>query len=284
MDERKAWITGAAGLIGSYLVRTAPMYAPGWQVRGLTRTDVDLTDYQTVRLLFQQDPPELIIHCAALSRSTDCEAQPALARKLNVDVTANLAELAAEIPLIAFSTDLVFDGLQGNYDESATPNPLNVYAETKAASEQVVLSNPRHTVIRTSLNGGTSPSGNRGFNEEIRRAWQEGRRLRFFTDEFRCPIPAVVTAQAIWALVAANRPGLYHLAGSERLSRWQIGEALAERWPQLQPKMDPGSLKDYQGPRRAPDTSLDCAKIQRLLPFRLPGLTQWLAANPEVIF
>ncbi len=94
----------------------------------------------------------------------------------------------------------------------------------------------------------------------------------------------VVTAQALWTLVNANRPGLYHLAGSERLSRWQIGQILADRWPQLHPQMEPASLKDYQGPRRAPDTSLDCAKIQRLLPFRLPGLTEWLAANPAVIF
>jgi dTDP-4-dehydrorhamnose reductase len=284
MDESKVWITGAAGLIGNYLVRTAPMYAPGWQVRGLTRQEVDLTDYQTVRLLFQQDQPALVIHCAALSRSTACEQEPSLARTLNVDVTALLSELAEDIPLLFFSSDLVFDGQRGNYDETATPHPLNVYAETKWAAEKIVLANPKHTVLRTSLNGGASLTGNRGFNEEIRLAWEAGQTLRFFTDEFRCPLPAVVTAQAVWALVNAYQPGLYHLAGSERLSRWQIGQLLAARWLALHPRMEPGSLRDYTGPQRAPDTSLNCAKLQARLPFRLPGLTAWLAANPEVRF
>ena len=70
-----------------------------------------------------------------------------------------LAELAAEIPFFFLSTDLVFDGQTGNYDESAPVNPLSIYAETKAAAERIVLANPRHTVLRLSLNGGTSPSG-----------------------------------------------------------------------------------------------------------------------------
>ncbi len=280
----KAWITGAGGLIGSYLVRTASMYAPDWEVRGLTRPELDLTDYQTVRLLFEQDDPDLVIHCAALTRTVACEQNPALARVLNVDVTALLADLAIDKAFVFFSTDLVFDGRQGEYDEDDRPHPLNVYAETKLAAEQKVLANPQHTVIRTSLNGGTSTTGDRGFNEQLRQAWQKGRTLRLFTDEFRCPIPAVVTAQAIWALVAASQPGVYHLAGSERLSRWQIGRLLAARWPQFKLQIQPASLHDYQGPKRAPDTSLNCAKVQRILPFRLPGLTEWLAANSDVVF
>ena len=76
------WITGAAGLIGSYLVRTAPKFAPNWQVRPLARSDFDLTDYQKVAALFQQEQPAAIIHCAALSKSPECQANPALARDL----------------------------------------------------------------------------------------------------------------------------------------------------------------------------------------------------------
>jgi len=279
-----AWITGAGGLIGSALVRSAASFAPGWQVRGLQRTELDLTDVRAVRELFQQDKPGLLIHCAGLTKTRLCQQEPALARKLNVEVTARLAELAADIPLIFFSTDLVFDGRKGNYDETDSPNPLNIYAETKLAAERIVLANPRHTVIRTSLNGGASPTGDRGFNEEMRRAWQAGKTLKLFTDEFRCPIPAAVTAQAIWSLAAKDQPGLYHLAGRERLSRWQIGRLLAGRWPQLNPRLEAASLDDYEGPPRSRDTSLDSGKIQKLLPFPLPGLTDWLAAHPDEPF
>ncbi|MBI4658774.1 MAG: SDR family oxidoreductase [Verrucomicrobia bacterium] len=279
-----AWITGAGGLIGNYLAQTAPHCAPGWRVTALTRDTLDLADFPAVRHAFRRQKPDLLIHCAALSRSPDCQANPPLAQKLNVEVTAWLVELASDIPFLFFSSDLVFDGQLGNYDESTAPHPLSVYAETKIAAEQMVLANPKHTVVRASLNGGTSPSGMRGFNEELRHAWKAGRTLTLFIDEFRSPMPAVVTARAIWELVAQNQPGLYHLGGRERLSRWQIGQLIAARWPQLNPRIEPTSLRDYQGAARSPDTSLNSAKIQKLLSFPLPGLTDWLAAHPSEQF
>jgi dTDP-4-dehydrorhamnose reductase len=281
---KTVWITGAGGLIGSYLVRSAPQFMPDARVVALTRQHLDLADSAAVRDAFRRDNPQLVIHCAALSKSPDCEANPALARKLNVEVTALLAELAAEASLLFLSSDLVFDGRAGNYDEAAPVNPLSVYAETKAAAERILLANPNHTVIRTSLNGGASPTADRGFNEQMRRTWQTGQSMRLFTDEFRSPIPAEVTARAIWELASRDKPGLYHVAGSERLSRWQIGQLLAARWPDLKPQIEPGSLQQYRGAPRAPDTSLNCAKVQELLSFPLPGLTDWLSAHPNTVF
>ena len=276
-----AWITGAGGLIGSHLVRAAARFAPDWNVHGLTRAELDLTNYLAVRELFAKERPALIIHCAALSKTSACQQNPSLARKLNVEMTTQLADMAAAIRLIFFSTDLVFDGRQGHYVETDSVNPLSVYAETKAAAEQAVLANPQHTVIRTSLNAGISLTGDRAFNEQMASAWKEGRTLELFTDEFRCPIPAAVTAQAVWETIRQNQSGLYHLAGSEKLSRWQIGKLVAARCSRLNPRIAPASLKDYRGPPRCPDASLNCSKIQQLLSFPLPGFSQWLAANPK---
>jgi dTDP-4-dehydrorhamnose reductase len=284
MSEPVAWITGAGGLIGSHLCRLATQCAPGWRVLGLTRRELELTDFAAVRARFQQDRPALVIHTAALSKSPACQADPALARRANVDVTACLAELAAGIPFVFFSTDLVFDGRQGHYRESDPPNPLSVYGETKVAAERVVLANPRHLVVRTSLNGGVSPSGDRGFNEEMRRAWAGGRTLRLFVDEFRCPIPAPVTAQATWALALGGNAGLYHVAGSQRLSRWEIGQLVAARCPELNPRLEPASLQEYRGAPRPADTTFDCGKAQARLPFALPGLADWLAAHGDELF
>ena len=196
MSERPIWITGAAGLIGNYLVQTARKFAPAARVRGLTRADLELSDFAAVRAAFKKDSPQLVIHCAALAHTPTCEKNPALAHKMNVEVTAMLAELAADIPFFFFSTDLVFDGLARNYDESAAVNPLSAYAKTKVAAERVVLANPRHTVLRTSLNFGKSLTGERAFNEQMRKSAERGETLQLFTDEFRCPIPA-----------SGNRPG-----------------------------------------------------------------------------
>ena len=76
----------------------------------------------------------------------------------------------------------------------------------------------------------------------------------------------------------------YHVAGAERLSRWQIGQLLARRWPELKANIEPGSAVDFAGPPRAPDTSLNIAKAQTVLSPPLPGLTGWLAANPHEPF
>ena len=277
--ENTAWITGAGGLIGSHLVKAASLYAPECQARPVTRQDLDLSDFAAVRELFRKEQPKLIIHCAALTSSPGCQANPALARKLNVEVTTLLADLAVEIPLIFFSSDLVFDGQTGNYDEAAPVNPLSVYAETKAAAEPLVLRNPRHMVIRTSLTCGTSPTGSRSLDEQTRYAWLSGQTLRLFTDEFRCPIPAEATARAVWELIGKNQSGLFHVAGAERLSRWHIGELLATRWPKLTARMQPTSLKDYQGAPRSPDTSLNSAKAQNLLAFPLPRFSDWVSVK-----
>jgi dTDP-4-dehydrorhamnose reductase len=274
----KAWVTGSGGLIGGYLVETAPRFAPEWTVIGLTHQSLDLEDAVAVREAFHRDAPRLLIHCAGLTRAAACQQNPALARRRNVEATAVLADLAAAIPLIFLSTDLVFDGRRGGYREADPVNPLNIYGETKAAAEQVVLANAGHTVLRTSLNFGCSKSGDRAFNEEMHRAWAAGQTLHLFTDEFRSPIAAEVTAQFVWRMARLGRPGLYHLAGSERLSRWDIGRLLAAQWPDLKARMEPASCRTFPGPPRAADTSLNCERIEALLSDPLPGFTAWLAA------
>jgi len=281
---RRAWVTGAGGLIGRYLAETKSAEAARFEIISLTRPMLDLTDFAVVDKRFRAERPALIIHCAAMSKSPDCKANPARANKINVEATAHLASLAANADFIFFSSDLVFDGRKGNYIETDPVNPLSIYAETKVRAEQIVLNNPRHTVIRTSLNMGASPNGISAYNEQMLAAWKKGQTLNLFFDEFRCPILASVTARAVWELAAQQRPGLYHLAGSERLSRVAIGELAAARHPELKAGIKPGSLREYQGEPRAADTALNCSKIQTLLSFPLPGLTQCLQDHPEEPF
>lgn len=278
---KPVWITGANGLIGNYLAQTARQFVPHLRLRRLTRSDFDLLDFAAAEREFKKDSPSLIIHCAAISTVGEAQKNPALARRVNVEATTFLAELAAEIPFVFFSTDLVFDGRKGTYIETDAANPLHIYGETKLAAENVVLKNPRHLVIRTSINGGVSPAGDRAFNEQLRHTLAAaGSGMTLFTDEFRNPIPAIETARAVWDLVEKNCAGLYHVAGAEKLSRWQIGQLLVKRWPEIKTKIASGSAKNFPGPPRALDTSLDISKVQKVLSKPLPGLGEWLAANP----
>ena len=131
--NKLAWITGANGLIGNYLVQTAPRFAPRfaprWRVRALTRDQLDLLDFDAIEREFVKDKPLLVIHCAAVSTVAAAQKNPDLARRVNVDVTVLLAGFAADIPFVFFSTDLVFDGRKGNYAETDAVNPLHNYGE-----------------------------------------------------------------------------------------------------------------------------------------------------------
>ena len=273
------WITGATGLIGSELVRSAPRIAPNFLARGLSRADVDLLDTETLSRLFRNEKPHAIIHCAAMAQSGQCDANPDAANRINVELTRFLAELAAEIPFIFFSTDLVFDGEKGNYVEEDAARPLSVYGTTKAKAEDEVRRHTQHLILRLSLTGGHSSSGNRGFNEEIKNAWSSGKALNLFVDEHRCPSSSDVISRAVWELFLKGARGTFHLCGSERLSRYEIGQSLATKHPELNPRINATSRKDYKGPPRPRDTSMNCAKAQRLLSFEIPRFSAWLAQD-----
>jgi len=284
MNESKklVWITGANGLIGNYLIKTAPQYAADYEIRPVTRSDFDLLDFAAVERAFRAEKPNAVIHCAAITVVSDAQKNPEQARRINVEITRHLAALAEEIPFVFFSTDLVFDGRRGDYFETDAPNPLHIYGETKLAAEQIVLKNPRHLVVRTSINSGISASGNRAFNEQLHRSFQQaGQGMTLFTDEFRCPIPAIETARAVWELTTKNCTGLYHVAGAEKLSRFQIGELLIKHWPDIKTQIKSGSAKEFPGLPRALDTSLNISKAQRVLSIPLPAFSQWLVANPD---
>ena len=240
-------ITGAAGLIGHYLIRTAPRWAPQWDVRGITRQDVDLTDATCLTGVVRSLKPLAIIHCAALSRTKDCEQDSEQARRINVEATAHLARLSQDIPFIFLSSGEVFDGRTGWYGETDEPNPINVYGHTKWEAERIVLQNSRHTVIRIVLTAGTSQHGDRSFVEDMCRVAKAGKDVTLYADEFRCPLPAGVIARVIWELVDRKQPGLYHLGGSERLSRWEIGETFLPRCPELKGHLMKGSARNHVG-------------------------------------
>jgi dTDP-4-dehydrorhamnose reductase len=272
----RAIVTGAAGLIGQYFVKNASRWAPGWEVHGLSRADLDLTDSSAVEQAWQSIKPDVVIHCAALSRTKDCEQNPQLARRMNVEATAHLARLSKDSPFLFLSSGEVFDGKAGWYREGDDPNPINFYGKTKREAEQLVLQNPRHTVVRIVLTAGTSQNGDRSFVEDMCRTAKSGKSLMLYADEYRCPLPAGAIARAIWELANKNQPGLYHLGGRERLSRWEIGQALLPWYPELQGRLIEGSARGHTGAPRPADLSLNCEKIQTLLSFPIPGFQSWL--------
>lgn len=282
-------ITGASGLVGSHLIRRAAgrfdalglfqSFAP----RGLPGrfAPCDLTDEASVASQLAAFRPDIVIHCAAMADSDRCQAEPALARRLNVDATRIVARLArqAGAKLVFLSTDVLFDGRKGApYVEDDAPKPLSIYAQTKVEAEGIVRSEAGSwATIRTSLIYGPSPRGNRGVDERLGIAIRAGRPIRLFVDEFRAPISAANLADAILELAGSPHTGVFHIVGGERLSRYDIGMTIARHfgWPTATIEAKRIAEVPMDPPRPA-DLALDTGKARAVLKTRLLGLREGL--------
>ncbi|MEX0712941.1 MAG: sugar nucleotide-binding protein, partial [Pirellulales bacterium] len=145
-------ITGATGTLGRAFARVCT--ARGLLFRLLRRAEMDIANRKQVDAVFDRYNPWAVINAAGYVRVDDAEREPGPCFRENVRGAAALAAACAGagIPLVTFSSDLVFDGQQGSpYREQDTVGPLGVYGRTKAEAERRVLAlHPRALVIRTS--------------------------------------------------------------------------------------------------------------------------------------
>ncbi|MBN1341651.1 MAG: sugar nucleotide-binding protein, partial [Phycisphaerae bacterium] len=158
---------------------------------------------------------------------------------------------------------LVFDGQDPPYDESARPNPLSGYGRTKLEAEAAVLACRRGVVVRPSLMFGL-PAVTRATTFGLQlAALRDGLELRLFEDEFRTALWLEDAARAIVAIGRSDFVGLLHLAGPERISRLEMGLAMAKSLGLSSDRIRPVSSASMSFPEPRPsDVSLDGARLR----------------------
>ena len=271
-------ITGASGQLGGYLLRelgASNVPAIAWSgsreglLCGFPLRPVNLADRDAVARAFREARPWAVIHAAAVSRIDACFRDPLLARRVNEQGAALLAELCHEVSarLIYVSTDLVFDGAQGWYREADAPAPLSVYGRTKAAAEQAVLACDRSAVVRVSLLFGPTIVGRPGFFDQQLDALRSRRPCTLFEDEWRTPLSLRTAARCLLAAAGSDVQGVLHVGGPERLTRLEMGLRLA-RWLNADPALlVPAKQADFPSPEPRPrDVSLDSSRFRHLFP------------------
>lgn len=115
-------LTGGSGLLGSHLKKLIKCHAP-------THDELDITS----ELLIDPKKYNLIVHCAAYTDVSKAEKEKDLCYRTNVIGTRNLASL--NIPMLYISTEYVFNGEKGAYNEESYPDPVNFYGLTKLLGE-----------------------------------------------------------------------------------------------------------------------------------------------------
>ncbi len=160
-----------------------------------------------------------------------CERAPDEAWTANVVAAAHVAGHARRngAHLIHVSTDHVFDGKEGPYDEEARPNPIGVYARTKWLGEEAVrLLAGNWAIARTAVVYGYPPSRRPNFGSWLLNTLRDGRGARLFVDQYVSPSLALNVAEQLVELVERRLPGIWNVAGAEVVNRLQFGEDLCD--------------------------------------------------------
>lgn len=203
----RALITGAAGLVGSALAAACE------EPFALPHRDLDIADADTVRDTVRRLQPEVIFNCAAVGVD-ECEADPALAERVNVTGPAILAETAKElgIQLVHFSTNYVFDGRRTGgrfYAPGDEAHPVNVYGQTKLRGERAVLdASDAALVVRTSWVFGRNKAS---FLSTVAERLARGERVQAITDTFASATNVADLVARVLELAGAGARGVHHV-------------------------------------------------------------------------
>ncbi|MCC6406244.1 MAG: SDR family oxidoreductase [Planctomycetes bacterium] len=200
-----------------------------WQPRDAVElVGVDATGGELERVLDELAPARIVC-CAAASRISDCERDPARAEAVNVELPRYLARWCAArgARLVHVSTDLVFGAsspASGGFVESDPPAPISVYGASKARGEAAVLSaDPHALVVRLPLLFGDSGGRALGASDSLVAAVRAGEQPMLFRDEWRTPLDVSNAAEALSELAESHVAGILHVGGPVRLSRVELG-------------------------------------------------------------
>lgn len=263
----KVVVFGATGLLGRAVCRAAlgrKFQLAAFSGSGAEDLEevgpvapLDLADDEALTRALLDLWPDAIVNCAAVSSPDQVDADPDHARRVNVDAPERLGQIAAHLGarFLHVSTDLVFDGSASPYRSTDQTAPVNEYGRQKLEAEKRVLKacEDNVVVLRITLLNGNSPGGARSQHEKLLRALAAGQTPTLFEDEFRQPCSADNAGEVLVEL--CERPqlnGLFHWAGNERISRYEVGVRIFERFglsPDLLAKGKRADLADKLGER-----------------------------------
>jgi dTDP-4-dehydrorhamnose reductase len=257
-------VTGANGLVGSRCC--ALLASQAHSVIGLGRgprrahgdfayVTCELSREAEVDAEIAAARPEAIVHTASMTEVDACEKEPEAAFAANVVAAANVARAArrAGAHLVHVSTDYVFDGEHGPYDEEALPNPRGVYAVTKYMGEQAArVLVPGVAIARTAVVFGWPPAGRPNFGAWLVGALQRGQPVRLFEDQLVSPSLADNVAAQLSELAVRKFGGVWNTCGADVVDRVSFARALCARFGFDDRLLVPVRLADVELPSPRP--------------------------------
>jgi S-adenosylmethionine synthetase len=269
-------VTGGTGLLGRAVYqefsRTDRVEGWGWQRADGHHKKIDIRNRAEVEAAFDALSPHAVIHCAANRSPDDCEKHPETAEELNIAPTAHLARVAEKYgtKMIYISTDYVFDGTAPPYEEDDRPNPLNIYGESKFRGEQeVAQALSDYVILRVSVLYGPvvrlKESAISVLYEVLKKKEQA------FVDDHALRFPTYTpdVARAIRLLMEEDASGIFHFAGIECMTKYEMLQEIADLKGLSSSHVVPGKTAVPARTKRPENSQLDCSKIEKL------GFMEW---------
>jgi dTDP-4-dehydrorhamnose reductase len=229
-----ALVIGASGQVGKSLVRLLRREA--WEVVGTYHSrkrgalvELDIRNEKAVQELIRTTKPAMVFLPAALVNADYCEEHPDEARAVNVAGAIHVADEACRVgaKFIFFSSDYVFDGLSGPYDEDDEPRPLSVYGQAKLQVEEYVKRlTASHLIIRTAWVFGYDKDS-LNFAMQVYGRLTRGAPVVAPEDQVGNPTFVDELAEMSLELARKDFGGTVHVAGRDLVSRFEFARRLA---------------------------------------------------------
>jgi dTDP-4-dehydrorhamnose reductase len=239
---KRILITGCHGLLGQKLVKiftdeSFETFGGGLDKetfldnRKFKYFQLDITDSKRVKEILSDIVPDIVVNTAAITDVDGCEDNKELTWRVNVEGVENLAKSCKKVgaKIIQISTDYVFDGKNGPYDEHSKTNPLGYYGKSKLASENVVVKyGIPFAIVRTMVLYGVAKNLKKNFVLWLIEKLQNKQNVNIVIDQISSPTLADNLAEAIYWIVELDKEGTYHVSGSEIIDRYTFALKIAE--------------------------------------------------------
>jgi len=265
-------IIGASGQIGWHLYRV--LKSQNRSVAGTFRNHpvadsdffrLDICNREQCHRIINELQPSHILLPASSTNVDYCENHPEEAYQTNVLGIENVLYAAQSFgsKIVYFSTDYIFDGVLGPYDENSLPNPICEYGRQKVAAEQLVLSNASNSmIIRTTVVYSWEPQG-KNFLVRLLKSLRDGIEIQVPIDQIGTPTYAPSLAMVLIELIDLGFHGIYHLAGVERVDRYELAREAARVFDLDDRLIHPVETKNlFQSARRPLKAGLISSKLE----------------------
>lgn len=276
---KKVLITGSGGFIGKNVYRL--LNSNGYEVFGIGRNFkkfvdavVDITneiDFLTILNFFN---PDIIIHSAAMSAVDRCEAEKELAFNSNVLPAKILSEwsLKHDAYVVYISTDYVYDGVSGNFNENSNINPVQYYGYTKYLAEKEISRCGNFSILRPTVVYGLDDGG-MNFFMQLYRNFLDKKIMKVPVDQVSNPTYVRDLSRLILGVVKCQLNGVFVATGNESLNRYDFAKKICNLMDWNSDFVVPVKTVELgQLARRPLNNSTDSTKICNLLQFKFEDL------------